>query len=411
MISKKVMVFLSGQAVFQLAMLVSGLIIVRHLGVGDYALYTLANMLIGFGTVASDLGLSNALVTFGTKLLKRGDTLGGLYAAALRMRRTLFLATITVMCVLTYFLYRPEWTLEAYLIVLTLVVASNYVQITIQLRKSIHNIHQDASTLSTATSASSLVRVVLITIVCALGAGVIVVIAVNLIAYLLEQYILGKLGHWPVSAEKSGIRSAKTSLYKFILPTIPNRIYFMLQSQIGLLLLSVMGITREMAELGALGRLNMVLTFITILNPFLIQPRLAAIDERQLYLRTFATIVFVVSCMMAVAVITSAWLPSIWLLLIGPKYYHLSAEVHLTVLGGAVFVLGAVVSTATMALGNMSRQYFVAIAGLGAQVIYFLTLSGPFHLYNALMINIAINTAVLAAHSLLWFRAYKLHAW
>ena len=411
---KKVVVFLSGQAVFQGAMLVSGIIIVRHLDITDYALYTLANMLIGFGSVASDLGLSRALVTFGTKSLNQGVGLGYLYAAALQMRKALFVVTILILCILAYFLYRPGyWTPSAYLVVILLVITSNYVQISIQLGKSLHNINQDASTLTTAASAASLARVFLVTVVCMLGSSVAVIILVNLFAYLLELRLLGKPGLQTQTGQirRDDIQLAKKSLYDFILPAIPNRIYFMLQSQIGLLLLSFMGVTREIAELGALGRLAMVVTFINVLNPFLVQTRLAGIDDRSAYRHTFLMVLLIVSAILGTVVFTSMYFPAVWLLLIGKKYYHLSNEVPLAVLAPSLYVLGAVVSTATMAIGNMSKQYFVAIAGLGTQLIYILLLKERFSLHDALMINIIINLAVLSTHSLLWLRAYKLHHW
>ena len=101
---------------------VSGILVVRHLSKGDYALFTIANSMQGTMNLPADSGVSVALMAVGGKVWQDRRRLGELIHTALRMRRKLAgFVVIAVMPLLVWLLVHNGASV-AYTVLLTAAV-------------------------------------------------------------------------------------------------------------------------------------------------------------------------------------------------------------------------------------------------------------------------------------------------
>jgi hypothetical protein len=93
---------MSGQIAVHLVNLAAGLLIVRLLGIEEFAVYILASMLIALARLGSDMGVSQGVVSLGAT--RRGDKLasGALVRDAIRFSQRLFPLTIPVVATVAY---------------------------------------------------------------------------------------------------------------------------------------------------------------------------------------------------------------------------------------------------------------------------------------------------------------------
>src|SRR5216117_2965900 len=94
--------FTTGQVAIQLINLVSGLLIVRFLGIHEYAIYVLASLLQSLAAVGSDLGVSQGVVSVGAPVRDDRQGVAGVIRAALQLRRKLFIVIVPAIAVIGY---------------------------------------------------------------------------------------------------------------------------------------------------------------------------------------------------------------------------------------------------------------------------------------------------------------------
>ncbi len=84
------------QIIAQLVALVSGILVIRVLPPHEYALYTLANTMLGTMIVLADGGIATAVMSQGGKVWKERDKLGAVIVTGLKLRRAFALISLPV---------------------------------------------------------------------------------------------------------------------------------------------------------------------------------------------------------------------------------------------------------------------------------------------------------------------------
>ena len=154
--------FLAGQAVVQALNLITGFLVLRFLPICEYALYTISSVLSAVSGVGSDMGVSQGIVTFGSRLKDDKRRLSGLFAAALRYRRWLYAATGLVVIGLAPFMTKGNnWPALSIIMSVLFVLITNWIQQTVSLKNSILNIYHDSTGLMQAGMGSAVVRLAL----------------------------------------------------------------------------------------------------------------------------------------------------------------------------------------------------------------------------------------------------------
>jgi hypothetical protein len=140
----------------------------------------------------------------------------------------------------------------------------------------------------------------------------------------------------------------RRTIWRIIRQQTPNTIYYCMQGQLMVFLLSIFGSTRHVAEVGALGRLAVFFGLITSVMTGIVQPRFARCQQKARLKRIYGLTMLGFGLISVGLVTIAIVLPGPFLWLLGGQYAHLRRElvyvVLLTVIQaftGAIYVLNA----------------------------------------------------------------------
>jgi O-antigen/teichoic acid export membrane protein len=384
--------YFSTQSLTQLAGIGAGLLFINFMPVREFALYTLAFSVITFFTFLSDLGSTSSLLHFFRQSTAgEGEGFGGYFAAVLSLRRGAFLfGTVAVAGIFPVVAHAKGFTLAESLPAAAAIVLCVWFQINSSLRVLALRLNDRYGQSYRAEIAGGLTRLA--------AAGAIVVSGVlkawlgvltsAVSAGLTTLLARDPTAPWELQAASSrDLRPYRRKVLRYLLPTLPSAFYFSIQGPLVIWLSATFGSTTTIAEVGALGRLSLVVGLFSSLTGVVFLPRLARIDDDRLYLvrylQCFAFLALVVLTLLA----ASALLPQAFLFVLGPKYHGLHRELFLLVLSSGLALLDG------YALGiNTARSWnrwqaaaLVALFAVQAAAIALLPLGTT---WNVLLFNV-----------------------
>jgi O-antigen/teichoic acid export membrane protein len=386
--------YFSTQALTQLLGIAAGLVFVNFMPVTEFALYTLATSVLTFFAFLTDLGSSNSLLHFFRRTAAEGTPFAPYYAAVLTLRRAVFLIGVAAVAVVFPLLARQRGfsTGDALLTTAGIVLAV-WFQISSSLRLLALRL-EDRYGLSYRAELA--------------GAGLRLLLALGMVAITLLEAWLGVLAAATATALTATIarparRAAsagaelapyRRQILRYLLPTLPSALYFAVQGPLVVWLAATFGGTRNIAEVGALGRLGLVVGVFSGLVGVVFVPRLARITDDRLYLRRYLEFG---SCLAAIAaaLLAAAWsVPELLLWLLGPHYSGLHRELLLVVAGASLGLLDGYAVAVNLAR-SWTRWQGLAVATLAAAQL-------------VLVLNLDLSTTMGVLGFLVWSRVVAL---
>src|SRR5690606_29484570 len=132
----------------------------------------------------------------------------------------------------------------------------------------------------------------------------------------------------------------------FVRRIIPSSIFYSLSGQLTIWLISIFGSTTAVAQIGALGRLSMILSLFNVLFVTLVIPRFARLPlDRNVLLKKFLLMQIGLLMLFAPIVAIVAVFPEYFLMILGDRYSDLSKELVLSVLSGCISLLAGLIYT------------------------------------------------------------------
>lgn len=332
--------FAGAQALVQAATLAAGLILVNVLPVEEFAVYTFASSVLVTLAFATDLGGSSALLHFFHRS-RAGEVDFDLHAAAvasLRGRLFLLAAPVAAIALVSWGSGHGRPPLEVGGTV-ALVLAAVALQIPATLALVRLRLEDRFGESYRAEIAGALARLA------AVGAMIyagwlrsVPALATALAGVAVTAWLTRGVN--PRTACARDLVPARRSVLRYLAPTLPGAVYFAIQGQFVVWLAAVFGGTTNLAEVGALGRLGLIMGVLGNLTSVVFLPRLAGItDERHFRNRYFAFGAALAA--VAVAILgTAALVPGSFLALLGPNYRGLHGELLLVVTTAGVTLLG-----------------------------------------------------------------------
>jgi len=127
----------------------------------------------------------------------------------------------------------------------------------------------------------------------------------------------------------------RRSIMRLALPNVPQAIFYALQGQLSLFLITFYGHVKAVASVGALGRLGQVFALFFAANSLLVEPYFAKLAKERLKSS------YAICLTLAAAVSTSVFLcavqvPALFLWVLGPQYTNLRFEAQLAIGTGAI---------------------------------------------------------------------------
>ena len=346
--------FATVQVLVQCIGFASGILLVRYLDQHEYAYFTIANTMQGTINVLADIGISIGLVSIGGRVWQDPHRFGQLITTAQNLRWKLGgVAVLIITPILYLMLVRNGASLSYSITLIALILFGLGVQLSLGVLSVVPRLRSDVSRIQKIDTAGALARLVVL-IGCAflfLNAGIAVLVgaAAFLLQYwLTRRYVAAVIDlHAPENSED------RSAMIGFIKNQAANAVFFCLQGQITIFLISFFG-TRatSVAEIGALGRLAMIFAIIGQLLTNIFVPAFARCQVIVRMRLLYGAIVGGVAAFSVVVLLAAAFFPAQFLFVLGSKYAHLNRELLLMVAGTVANVL-----VGTLWLMNASKAW------------------------------------------------------
>ncbi|MEP6809167.1 MAG: polysaccharide biosynthesis protein [Chthoniobacterales bacterium] len=362
--------FASVQVIVQLLGFASGILLVRYLSQREYAYFTIANTMQGTINVLADIGISIGLISIGGRVWQDRARFGQLITTARHLRWKLCgVAVVIVTPILFLMLERNGAPLAYSAILITLTLAALAAQISYGVYAVVPRLRSDISRIQAIEFSGALVRIVVL-IGCAflfLNSGVALLVsaaAIFLQLALMRRYVANVIDlHAPENAED------RSAMVGFIKSQAANAIFFCVQGQITIFLISFFGTrTTAVAEIGALGRLAMIFAILGQLLTNIFVPAFARSQTSRRIRWQFAAIMAGVIAFGVVILSVAAFFPDQFLYVLGAKYAHLHREMFLMVAGTVANVIVATLWTLNAARAWIKGSWLYIPTTLATQI-------------------------------------------
>jgi O-antigen/teichoic acid export membrane protein len=329
--------FAFAQGAVQLIGFLSGILLVRTLDQREYAYFTIANTMQGTINVLADIGISIGLVSIGGRVWQDRQRFGQLINTGLKLRRTLGAIAIAVVTPILYLMLVKNGASVPYALgLIAIVLLGLWVQLSIGVLSVVPRLHSDIKRIQAIDLTGSIARLVVLIALVFVFLNASAAMIVGSATLLLQWWLLRRYVTRVVDLDAPENSDDRRAMLGFIRNQAANAIFFCLQGQITIFLISFFG-TRasSVAEVGALGRLAMIFAVLSNLLTNVFAPAFARCQSPRRLRWQFTGIVGAVSAFSAALVAAAALFPQAFLFVLGGKYMHLEHELVLMV-GGAV---------------------------------------------------------------------------
>ncbi len=334
--------YFTAQVLTQVLGLGAGLILVRFMPVREFALYTLTTSFLTFFGFATDLGMTGSLSYFYRRSAQESVEFGPYLKAVVGLRRLAFVLGGALVAILLPLTARDKgFSPTAGALATAAVLLAVWFQIQASVAVHVLRLFDRFNATYRAEMAGGALRLVG-SAAMALSKllfgwlGVLVSAAASALTSRLanaRELLHGSSSGWQNTA------SQRRQVVRFLFPTLPSALYFSIQSPLVVWLAATFGKTENIAQVGALGRLGLIVGLFSNLTGIVLVPRLAQIVDERLYLRRFLQFGALLLSV-ALAIFAAATLaPHAFLWLLGSTYSGLETELRLVVANSCLLLL------------------------------------------------------------------------
>ncbi|MEO8440381.1 MAG: polysaccharide biosynthesis protein [Spartobacteria bacterium] len=402
-LARRVGQFASVQFLVQLVGFAAGILLVRTLDSREYGLFTIANTMQGTINVLADIGISIGLVSIGGRVWQDGRRFGELISTGLKLRRKLGVAAVLVVTPLLYFMLVKNGASFPYAaLLIAAVLGGLYVQLSLGVLDVVPRLRSDIHQIQKIDFTGSIARLlVLIALAFVfLNAGVAAVVGSS--ALLLQYLLLRRYVRGVIDLKAKENADDRRAMLGFIRNQAPNAIFYCLQGQITILLITIFGHSAgAVAEVGALGRLAMIFSVLGNLIINIFAPAFARCQEAHKLRWLYAGIGGGVALFGLLVLAGAAFLPNQFLFVLGNRYAHLQYELLLMVGGATLNMIASTLWTLNASRAWIAGSWLYIPLTLGTQLLLipfidFSTVTGvlTFNLFSALpslLLNVGLS--------------------
>lgn len=386
----------SAQIIVQAVGFASGILIIRLLPVQEYALYTLANTMLGTMALLSDGGISTGVMASGGKVWQDRERLGAVLATGFDLRRNFSIGSLVISTPILFYLLlhnNASW-LTSSLIILALIPAF-YATLSDSLLEIAPKLHQAILPLQRNQVNVGIGRLLLTSLTLFVFPWAALAIVASGIPRIYGNIKLRKITEGFVDKEQKPNATDRKDILQSVKKIMPNLIYVTFSGQIVIWLLSIFGTTTSIAQIGALGRIAIVFSIFGAIIGQLVVPRFVRLpNDKQLLLKRYLQINLIV-ILFSVVILFFVWLFSseiLWIL--GDKYKNLNFELLLCMFGSVIAQLHGVSFVLCGQRGWLISP-FIAIGTDFIAIITGILLFNVTSLQEMLWFNIFIGTVLL----------------
>lgn len=334
--------YVAGQGLLQLLNVLNGFFLLRWLSVDEQAKFSLAMGLQATLSVLGDLGFGGSLVGLvGNRTDDR--RLIGQYVAGIRQFKDRFLGIGLLVGIVAVVVWgrKQAWGGDLWLIYGLLIVSvyaqsmSGYHAAILQMKKELTAFYKPQIVAAGLRLLAGSVLYVL------LGLNARQAVLLTTAAFVLNAVWLRRYACRHVEPTPPG-PNVRREIVATLGPVIPMVIFYAIQGQVVLFLAGYFGKAGNLAEIGALSRINQLFALLTPFNLVVLLPFLAQSPASQ-RIRRYALVLLAGIAVVSPIVALSYWIPGPFVWLLGPHYASLTDEIGPYVLASAVWYLTSIV--------------------------------------------------------------------
>ncbi|HET6145525.1 MAG TPA: hypothetical protein VFE02_18630 [Candidatus Acidoferrales bacterium] len=338
--------FFVAQGVTMAGNLLYGLLCVRLLPADDYAKFVVVFAVQGTVIVLMDVNFTGTIVPLVGERLTDHKLIAD-YVASLRQLSNWIYALVGIGLVFFFpvLVKNRAWDLRTVAAMVVILLLSTWFMRIGSAYGAVLILLRDRSTWYRGQMISSFGTLTLLLVAWAFHAlGPLLAILINvggivfvgIFYYFRASKSLGAVGE--ASPET---RKAITGL---ALPNIPQAVFYALQGQLSVFLITYLGHTKGVASVGALGRLGQIFAVFMQMNPLIIEPYFAKLRSTQLK-KNYA-VALLLAAIACIGITAMAWqIPQLFLWALGPQYRNLTKEVNIAIGASAVSCFSGVLWT------------------------------------------------------------------
>ena len=331
----------SAQALLQIIGVLSGILIIHQLNTHEYALYTIANTMLGTMTVLADGGISLAVMAEGGKVYLKRDELGVVLVTGLKLRKSFALVALLIVSpILFYLLYTHGASALFSSLMLLALIPAFLAALSDSVLEIVPKLHQDIGPLQKNEITAGLGRLVMISGSLLIFPWAYLAILMNGIPRWWANIQLKKISAKYADFDQQPDPVVSGKIMAIVKRSLPEIIYYCLSGQLTIWLISIFGKTSQIAQIGAIGRLSATLALFSTLISILLVPRFSRHKGGyKVLLKIFLTIVGAVA-VLSLFIVGFCYLFSTQLLwVLGKQYQGLEYYLQLSFIGSCVTLL------------------------------------------------------------------------
>lgn len=395
------------QIIVQVVGFVSGILIIRLLPVQEYAFYTVANTMLGTMTVLADGGITTGVMAEGGKVWQDKEKLGVILATGLDLRKKFAIGSLLVSIPILFYLLQhngASWVTSV-LITLALIPAF-YAALSDSLLEIIPKLNQTIMPLQRNQVEVGCGRLILSGLSMLIFPWAFVAVLASGIPRIWGNFGLRKIAYTIATKSQQPSQAVRNRIVCLVKNILPTSIYYCVAGQITVWLVSIFGNTTSIAQLGALGRLSVILNIFVAIITTLIIPRFAILElDKKTLLKRFVQIMFALTILLILIVLIVYLFPLPILWILGESYIGLNTELLLSIIGSCIGLLSAIAFALYSSRGwALSPIVLISINLLA--IIFFASILDLSNLQGVLMLNILLGIVALMQTTI--FSIYKI---
>ncbi|MBF9040355.1 hypothetical protein LSUCC0387_05545 [Rhodobacterales bacterium LSUCC0387] len=390
------------QGFYFLANVIVSFVLLWALPIDAYAIYFFCTGCTAITAVMCDLGLSQSLVNHSSAFSQNKSKVIQLYNSACRVS----VVYSIIPAVIFLILYVTIGSSFSYLVnnasLIFLSVFVGVMQSQLQIIRSVFIGLRDERMQAIVYLIEAGTRLMLCPIIFYLSTPS-AALLINLIAIMVALSVILKITKILEIIDFNFVNTGRATIKESI-PLAPMQAYYIIQNQIPPFLIAYYGVSSDLASYGALGRILIGFSFVSIVLATYLQPIFAKKDMVQKSINLFWRTLLYWTLLSSIFLSVAHYFPEILLAILGEDYDSLTEEVFFTILIGCVTVYGVIFYCMALSFADRNSQYLAIFPCMFLQIATILSVD-EFSVLNATIISLAPSLAYMVFQLIIGIRA------
>lgn len=370
--------FTSVQVFVQAIGFATSILVIRNLPKREYAFYTLCNTMLATVLVLADSGIGSALTAIGGRVWQQRKQLSQLMQTALQLRRRIASAAVpVVISILIWLLHRNGAGAGKISMLVTIVLLGCALELVTRIYAVALRVRCEVRQIQRQAMVASLVKFAVVAAAAMLFFNVEIALLAVAAGYAAQYWMLQRWSATHLDADAPSDPGMRREILSVVRRQSPHTLYYCLQSQMIVWLISIFGNAERVADVGALSRLALLFAVVGSVTGEVLFPAFARVQSAAMVRKRYLQIIFTFAALCSLLISVVAIFPGQVLSVLGNRYSNLHTEGVLMAVSSVLGTLAGMTWTLNAARAWIipPSRYIPAAIALQIVLIHFLNLS------------------------------------